>query len=65
MGIMLMAGPFVPPALSTFDDLGLPKFAVVALGAVLVGTAIFRFCPAYRLLGIRTCGHGETGLVRH
>lgn len=27
-----------------------------AAGLVLVGTAAFRFCPAYRLLGMNTCG---------
>ncbi|MDD2545562.1 MAG: DUF2892 domain-containing protein [Burkholderiaceae bacterium] len=25
------------------------------LGAVLVATGVFRFCPAYTLLGIKTC----------
>lgn len=25
------------------------------IGVILVVTGIFRFCPAYRLLGIRTC----------
>jgi hypothetical protein len=25
------------------------------VGAVLIATAVFSFCPAYRLLGITTC----------
>lgn len=41
--------------------LGLIAFGVVygnywwILGLVLVGTAIFRFCGLYKLLGISTC----------
>jgi len=26
------------------------------LGLILIGTAAFNFCPAYRLLGVNTCG---------
>ncbi len=26
------------------------------IGVVLLATALFRFCPAYTLLGINTCG---------
>lgn len=29
--------------------------AAVAVGAVLVITGLVGFCPAYRLLGVRTC----------
>jgi hypothetical protein len=34
-----------------------PGFAVGVdiVGVVLVATAVFSFCPAYRLLGITTC----------
>jgi len=28
---------------------------VAALGAILVLTGIFGFCPAYRIFGLRTC----------
>ncbi len=41
---------------------GLPLFAepliryvAVAVGAVLAVTAVVRFCPLYRIFGIRTC----------
>jgi hypothetical protein len=37
------------------DALGAWRFALAAAGAVMIGTAAFRFCPAYTLLGIRTC----------
>ena len=29
--------------------------ASVAIGSILVLTALFRFCPLYRLFGMRTC----------
>ncbi len=45
--------PFLAPAV--FAPLGAWRYAVIAAGAVLLGTAVFRFCPAYMLLGIRTC----------
>lgn len=39
--------------------IGLSAFGVIGwwgwLGAVLVVTAVIRFCPLYRLIGIRTC----------
>jgi len=30
------------------------KYGIVAVGLVLIGTAALRFCPLYRVLGIRT-----------
>ena len=32
-----------------------PQTPWALLGLVPLGTAIFRFCPAYTLLGIKTC----------
>jgi hypothetical protein len=29
------------------------------LGIIPLATAVFRFCPAYRLFGIRTCAIGK------
>jgi hypothetical protein len=31
------------------------RHAAPLVGSVMIGTALFRFCPAYRLFGIRTC----------
>jgi len=31
------------------------KYGTTIVGAILIGTAFFKFCPLYRLLGIRTC----------
>lgn len=30
-------------------------YGTLAAGFVLIATAAFRFCPVYRLFGIRTC----------
>jgi len=32
------------------------QYGAVAVGLVMIGTAGLRFCPLYKLLGIRTCG---------
>jgi hypothetical protein len=53
LGAALVAAPFL--FADTFAPLGAWRFAVVAWGVVMLGTAAFRFCPAYTLLGIRTC----------
>jgi hypothetical protein len=49
VGLILLALPFI-------SGWSAPGTIVSALiGAVLAVTALFRFCPAYQLLGIRTC----------
>ena len=55
LGALLLLATVVPPAAGALDGLGLWKWAVAAVGVVLLGTAAFRICPAYWLLGIRTC----------
>lgn len=55
LGAALLAAPFVPQAAGYFAGIGDWKYAIAAAGAVMLGTAIFRFCPAYTLFGIRTC----------
>jgi hypothetical protein len=52
-GAVLLVAPFLAPA--TFAPLGDWRYAVIAVGAVLVATAALRICPAYLLFGIRTC----------
>lgn len=54
-GAVLLAAPFLPPLAGFFAAWGLWKFAVAAVGVLLIGTALFRFCPAYWLTGVRTC----------
>ncbi len=59
LGAALLAAPFIPQLAEFFAGWGDWKYAVAAAGAVMLGTAIFRFCPAYALFGIRTCQIGK------
>ena len=60
VGAILLAAPFLPPLAGFFAAWGAWKFAVAAVGIVMLGTAAFRFCPAYTLLGIQTCPISKT-----
>ena len=60
VGAVLLAAPFLPPLAGLFAAWGAWKFAVAAVGVVMLGTAVFRFCPAYTLFGIRTCPISKT-----
>ncbi|MEM8658513.1 MAG: DUF2892 domain-containing protein [Pseudomonadota bacterium] len=53
MGLLLIGLPFVTDSALWASTVWV--FAAVALGVLLALTALFRFCPAYRLFGIRTC----------
>lgn len=59
VGLLLIALPFLPPAAGLMAGWGAWQYALVAVGAVLVATAALRICPAYVLLGIRTCAAGK------
>lgn len=53
LGVVLLLLPFV-------SDLALwtnpvARFGIPAVGVILLITAAFRFCPLYRLVGLRTC----------
>jgi len=53
VGVILIIAPFATN-ISLFSSSTMTYGAVI-VGVVLVATAIFRFCPLYRILGIRTC----------
>lgn len=53
LGIILLAAPFVS-GLAIFDSTAVTIIAVVA-GLIMVATSVLRFCPMYRIFGIRTC----------
>ncbi len=53
LGIVLIALPFVAPVAMLHGNLATAILVIV--GAVMVLTAAFRFCPLYTVLGIRTC----------
>ncbi|MFG1427028.1 YgaP family membrane protein [Roseixanthobacter glucoisosaccharinicivorans] len=54
-GIILLLLPFLPAVATALAGLGAWIWILSAIGAVLLLTSVFRFCPAYTLLGIRTC----------
>lgn len=53
VGIVLVAAPYV--VTSDLWSNPLIRWALPAVGAVLILTAFFRFCPLYRLIGTSTC----------
>ncbi len=55
VGALLILFPFVPGLQDMVAGWGMWKYALTAAGVVMVGTAFFRFCPAYLLFGVRTC----------
>jgi hypothetical protein len=54
VGLVLIALSFLPPSAPVLAGLGPWRWALVALGGVLIATAAMRFCPAYTLLGVNT-----------
>lgn len=55
VGLALLVFPFVPAVASALAGMGGWIWVIPAVGAVLLVTGLFRVCPAYTLLGIRTC----------
>lgn len=57
VGLVLIAILFIGGAeqLGSFAYGGSLWWVPVAVGLVAVATAAMRFCPLYRVLGIRTC----------
>ena len=53
LGVVLIALPMVS-GLAFFDSVAATVVAVIA-GIIMIATAALRFCPLYRILGMRTC----------
>lgn len=53
LGLILVALPFVS-SLALFAT-GPATIVSVIAGLILIATAAVRFCPLYRIFGIRTC----------
>lgn len=53
LGIVLLAAPFVS-GMALFASPVATVISVI-LGLVMIGTSAMKFCPLYRLFGIRTC----------
>lgn len=54
LGIVLLAAPFLS-GFAEFDGTTATVISVI-VGLVMVGTSTMKFCPLYRVFGIRTCG---------
>jgi hypothetical protein len=55
-GILLIVLPFLPPTAPWFAALGNWTWVLLVVGIVMAATAAMRFCPAYALFGVTTCG---------
>lgn len=55
VGVLLIAAPFTT-SIALFQTKG-GAIGAVLVGLVLIVTSAMRFCPLYRILGIRTCAH--------
>ncbi len=53
VGLILAVGPFVS-SLAIWSTSTM-MYGSIAVGLVLFGTAVFSFCPLYRIVGVRTC----------
>lgn len=53
LGLVLLAAPFVS-GLPLFEATAATVIATVA-GIILLATSAMRFCPLYRIFGLRTC----------
>jgi len=53
LGVILLAAPFVS-GMALFDNTTVTILSVV-IGLVMVGTSAMKFCPLYRVFGIKTC----------
>lgn len=53
LGLVLIALPYLLDIAWWTNPVA--RWASIVVGLVLVATAVFRFCPLYRLLGMNTC----------
>jgi len=53
LGVVLLAAPFASGA-AIFNGTAATIISVI-VGLVMLGTSAMKFCPLYRIFGIRTC----------
>ena len=51
IGIAAIAGVFIGP----LSGAGWERIALGLVGLIMIGTSAFKFCPIYRVFGLRTC----------
>ncbi len=54
IGIAAVALVFVGP-IAAAGGWGWERIALAAVGAIMIGTSAIKFCPLYRIFGLRTC----------
>ncbi|MCR9194799.1 MAG: DUF2892 domain-containing protein [Hyphomonas sp.] len=54
IGIAALALVFVGPIAAT-GGWGWERIALVAVGIIMLATSMIKFCPLYRIFGLRTC----------
>ncbi|MGI9424737.1 MAG: YgaP family membrane protein [Hyphomicrobiaceae bacterium] len=53
VGALLIAAPYFTDF--AFWSNPLARYAIPLVGLILLVTALVRFCPLYRIVGVRTC----------
>lgn len=53
LGVIFLAAPFVS-GMAMFGSTAATVVSVIA-GLIMIGTSAMKFCPLYRIFGIRTC----------
>lgn len=53
LGLVLLAAPFIS-GLALFNSSTATVISVLA-GIIMIATSAMKFCPMYRIFGIRTC----------
>jgi len=51
IGLAAIAAVFIGP----FAGAGWERFALGAVGIIMLATSAMKFCPLYRIFGLRTC----------
>lgn len=54
IGIAAIGLVFVGP-IAAAGGWGWERIALVAIGVIMIGTSTIKFCPLYRIFGLRTC----------
>jgi len=54
IGLVALAFVFVGP-IAASGDWGWERFALAVVAAIMLGTSAIKFCPLYRVFGMRTC----------
>lgn len=54
IGIVALALVFVGP-IAAAGGWGLERIALLAVGSIMLATSAVKFCPLYRIVGLRTC----------